>query len=188
MASCSCYGCVSLPVCSCHSALRSKNDPATSVFLMALNCLSAESAVAWYVILCFGSLAVQTLLCRVTHPVLRLLKGFTRAFAGSHYPHKLRNPKARAFLRTGRRQVGPTSACICCNHICSTVKDVSLEHPNLLTNASSSSQAPRTAENFLALCASGYYDATLFHRNIKGFMIQVCTVCHEQYSTGLALL
>ncbi|KAG0570873.1 hypothetical protein KC19_6G193800 [Ceratodon purpureus] len=26
--------------------------------------------------------------------------------------------------------------------------------------------------NFLALCASGYYDSTIFHRNIKGFMIQ----------------
>ncbi|OWZ68349.1 peptidyl-prolyl cis-trans isomerase-like 3 [Cryptococcus neoformans] len=31
---------------------------------------------------------------------------------------------------------------------------------------------PRTAENFLALCASGQYDGTLFHRNIRGFMIQ----------------
>ncbi|KAK6908994.1 peptidyl-prolyl cis-trans isomerase-like 3 [Kwoniella sp. B9012] len=31
---------------------------------------------------------------------------------------------------------------------------------------------PRAAENFLALCASGSYDNTLFHRNIKGFMIQ----------------
>ncbi|ORX38059.1 cyclophilin-like domain-containing protein [Kockovaella imperatae] len=31
---------------------------------------------------------------------------------------------------------------------------------------------PRTAENFLALAASGYYDGTLFHRNIKTFMIQ----------------
>ena len=31
---------------------------------------------------------------------------------------------------------------------------------------------PKTAENFLALCASGYYDGTCFHRNIKGFMIQ----------------
>mmetsp|Transcript_14794 Transcript_14794/g.28636 ORF Transcript_14794/g.28636 Transcript_14794/m.28636 type:complete len:131 (+) Transcript_14794:43-435(+) len=31
---------------------------------------------------------------------------------------------------------------------------------------------PRTAENFLALCASGKYDNTVFHRNIKGFMIQ----------------
>ncbi|KAJ1620672.1 cyclophilin-like domain-containing protein [Pavlovales sp. CCMP2436] len=32
--------------------------------------------------------------------------------------------------------------------------------------------APRTAYNFLALAASGYYDNTLFHRNIKGFMVQ----------------
>ncbi|BEI85052.1 hypothetical protein CcaverHIS002_0504530 [Cutaneotrichosporon cavernicola] len=31
---------------------------------------------------------------------------------------------------------------------------------------------PTTAENFLALCASGYYDGCLFHRNIKGFMAQ----------------
>lgn len=27
-------------------------------------------------------------------------------------------------------------------------------------------------QNFLALCASSYYDGTIFHRNIKGFMIQ----------------
>lgn len=32
--------------------------------------------------------------------------------------------------------------------------------------------APRTSYNFLALAASGAYDNTLFHRNIKGFMIQ----------------
>ncbi len=31
---------------------------------------------------------------------------------------------------------------------------------------------PKAAENFLALCASGYYDGTTFHRNIKGFMVQ----------------
>ncbi|OAX42177.1 cyclophilin-like protein [Rhizopogon vinicolor AM-OR11-026] len=31
---------------------------------------------------------------------------------------------------------------------------------------------PKTAENFLALCASNYYDDCIFHRNIKGFMIQ----------------
>lgn len=31
---------------------------------------------------------------------------------------------------------------------------------------------PRTAFNFLALCASGRYDDTIFHRNMKGFMIQ----------------
>jgi cyclophilin family peptidyl-prolyl cis-trans isomerase len=32
--------------------------------------------------------------------------------------------------------------------------------------------APRTAFNFLALAASGAYDGTTFHRNIRGFMIQ----------------
>ncbi|KAI7863080.1 peptidyl-prolyl cis-trans isomerase-like 3 [Spinellus fusiger] len=31
---------------------------------------------------------------------------------------------------------------------------------------------PKTAENFLALCASGYYDNSLFHRNIRGFILQ----------------
>ncbi|MEW5316615.1 MAG: hypothetical protein WDW38_007976 [Sanguina aurantia] len=33
-------------------------------------------------------------------------------------------------------------------------------------------QAPKTTENFLALCGSGFYNSTIFHRNIKGFMIQ----------------
>ncbi|GKD13137.1 peptidyl-prolyl cis-trans isomerase CYP18-1 [Tanacetum coccineum] len=33
-------------------------------------------------------------------------------------------------------------------------------------------EVPKASENFLALCASGYYDGTIFHRNIKGFMIQ----------------
>ncbi|KAK3315080.1 putative peptidylprolyl isomerase-like protein [Apodospora peruviana] len=31
---------------------------------------------------------------------------------------------------------------------------------------------PKTAENFLALCASNYYDGSLFHRVIPGFMVQ----------------
>ncbi|KAJ4477384.1 cyclophilin-like domain-containing protein [Lentinula aciculospora] len=31
---------------------------------------------------------------------------------------------------------------------------------------------PKAAENYLALCASNYYDGCIFHRNIKGFMIQ----------------
>jgi cyclophilin family peptidyl-prolyl cis-trans isomerase len=31
---------------------------------------------------------------------------------------------------------------------------------------------PRTAFNFLALAGSGYYDHSLFHRNIRGFMLQ----------------
>ncbi|CAG0880072.1 unnamed protein product [Darwinula stevensoni] len=33
-------------------------------------------------------------------------------------------------------------------------------------------KCPKSCENFLALCASGYYDGSLFHRNIKGFMVQ----------------
>ena len=32
--------------------------------------------------------------------------------------------------------------------------------------------APRTSFNFLALCASGYYNNTTFHRNMRNFMIQ----------------
>lgn len=31
---------------------------------------------------------------------------------------------------------------------------------------------PKTCENFLALCASDYYNNSLFHRNIKGFICQ----------------
>lgn len=31
---------------------------------------------------------------------------------------------------------------------------------------------PKTCKNFLALAASGQYDNTIFHRNIKGFIIQ----------------
>jgi peptidyl-prolyl cis-trans isomerase B (cyclophilin B) len=33
-------------------------------------------------------------------------------------------------------------------------------------------QAPKTVENFLAYVDAGFYDNTLFHRVIKGFMIQ----------------
>eukprot|EP01025_Chloroclados_australasicus_P049996 TRINITY_DN5710_c0_g1_i4.p1 TRINITY_DN5710_c0_g1~~TRINITY_DN5710_c0_g1_i4.p1 ORF type:complete len:167 (+),score=14.00 TRINITY_DN5710_c0_g1_i4:316-816(+) len=33
-------------------------------------------------------------------------------------------------------------------------------------------QVPKACQNFLALCASDYYVDTLFHRNIKGFMVQ----------------
>jgi len=31
---------------------------------------------------------------------------------------------------------------------------------------------PKTAKNFLALCAMGSYDNTIFHRDIKNFIIQ----------------
>lgn len=33
-------------------------------------------------------------------------------------------------------------------------------------------QAPKACENFLALCASGFYDNNVFHRNIAGFIVQ----------------
>ncbi|XP_010615861.1 peptidyl-prolyl cis-trans isomerase-like 3 isoform X1 [Fukomys damarensis] len=33
-------------------------------------------------------------------------------------------------------------------------------------------RTPKTCENFLALCASNYYSGCVFHRNIKGFMVQ----------------
>ncbi|KAJ2157656.1 Peptidyl-prolyl cis-trans isomerase cyp10 [Coemansia sp. RSA 552] len=34
-------------------------------------------------------------------------------------------------------------------------------------------EVPKAAENFLALCASGYYNDTLIHRNIPGFIVQM---------------
>ena len=34
-------------------------------------------------------------------------------------------------------------------------------------------RTPKTYENFLALCASDYYNGCIFHRNIKGFMVQM---------------
>jgi peptidyl-prolyl cis-trans isomerase-like 3 len=33
-------------------------------------------------------------------------------------------------------------------------------------------EVPKLTENFLALCASGTYNMTLFHRNVAGFMVQ----------------
>jgi peptidyl-prolyl cis-trans isomerase-like 3 len=44
--------------------------------------------------------------------------------------------------------------------------------------------APRTAFNFLALAASGAYDGTAFHRNIKGFMIQAGDTAEKTGSKG----
>lgn len=33
-------------------------------------------------------------------------------------------------------------------------------------------EAPRTCRNFIQLCLEGYYDGTIFHRMVPGFMIQ----------------
>uniref|UniRef100_A0AC34FR56 Peptidyl-prolyl cis-trans isomerase n=1 Tax=Panagrolaimus sp. ES5 TaxID=591445 RepID=A0AC34FR56_9BILA len=33
-------------------------------------------------------------------------------------------------------------------------------------------KCPKACENFLALCASNYYTNNIFHRNIKGFIVQ----------------
>ena len=35
---------------------------------------------------------------------------------------------------------------------------------------------PKTCENFVKHCQSGYYDGTIFHRNIRSFIIQVIWV------------
>ena len=32
-------------------------------------------------------------------------------------------------------------------------------------------QAPKTCDNFLRHCKSGYYNDTIFHRSIKSFMV-----------------
>ncbi|MCJ1224864.1 Peptidyl-prolyl cis-trans isomerase cyp10 [Toensbergia leucococca] len=37
---------------------------------------------------------------------------------------------------------------------------------------------PKTAQNFLALCASGYYDSSPFHRSLPTFMIQTGSPSH----------
>lgn len=37
---------------------------------------------------------------------------------------------------------------------------------------------PRTAFNFLALAAAGKFNGTIFHRNIRGFMIQGGDTAH----------
>jgi len=90
--------------------------------------------------------------------------------AGSDTQHKFRKPKNRVVLRASELNV---IYCIY-SHGKSHVRDTRWGVAAL--------QAPKAAENFLALCASGYYDGTIFHRNIKGFMIQVpawnvCVLC-----------
>lgn len=42
----------------------------------------------------------------------------------------------------------------------------------LITVELDDAKAPATVENFLAYVAKGHYDGTIFHRVIKGFMVQ----------------
>ena len=36
-----------------------------------------------------------------------------------------------------------------------------------------SKEAPKACRNFAQLCMEGYYDGTIFHRVVKGFIVQV---------------
>lgn len=40
-------------------------------------------------------------------------------------------------------------------------------------------KAPATVENFLTYCREGFYDNTIFHRVINGFMIQGVVLSQE---------
>ncbi|ADU99856.1 peptidyl-prolyl cis-trans isomerase [Alicycliphilus denitrificans] len=44
--------------------------------------------------------------------------------------------------------------------------------PGVITLELDSANAPKSTENFLAYVNKGHYDGTIFHRVIKGFMIQ----------------
>ena len=59
-------------------------------------------------------------------------------------------------------------------------------------------EVPKTAMNFMALCASRYYDKTIFHRNIKGkfkfkgpffpsIMVSSFVLMHSQHTISLSI-
>lgn len=49
------------------------------------------------------------------------------------------------------------------------------------------SSCPKTCNNFLALAASGKYDGTVFHRNLKGFMVQGGDVVSNNGKGGMSI-
>lgn len=95
-------------------------------------------------------MAVRVVWCGV------ILKGDTASVPFSYLPSRRRRHRVRS---RHRRQLVPMSVTL---------------HTDLGTLKLEvyCDIVPRTSFNFLALAASGYYDNTLFHRNIKGFMLQ----------------
>lgn len=49
-------------------------------------------------------------------------------------------------------------------------------------------KVPKGCKNFLALCAAGKYDGTVFHRNMKNFIIQGGDTDHKNGKGGTAIL
>ncbi|CAD7947063.1 unnamed protein product [Amoebophrya sp. A120] len=49
-------------------------------------------------------------------------------------------------------------------------------------------KVPKSCKNFLALCASGMYKGTTFHRNIKQFIIQGGDTDHKNGKGGKAVI
>jgi len=44
---------------------------------------------------------------------------------------------------------------------------------------------PKTTENFLKLCKSGYYDNCTFHRSIPKFMVSICVFVNNVHQSSL---
>lgn len=69
-------------------------------------------------------------------------------------------------------------ACTCLTTLACSPKTSNVPHVQLETSkgniviALAPDKAPKTVENFLTYVNDGHYDGTIFHRVIKGFMIQ----------------